>query len=116
MENVHVRNIAFDIVLTLLTCFLYNLYVQYKQCDAVNDMLGAPKYSFASWFLLSLITCGLYHVYHEYRKSVDIAECLGKPGDSAGLTAIVLTIFGMSVVLDAIQQGEINTYYGNKSL
>lgn len=116
MEHVHVRNIAFDIVLTLLTCFLYNFYIQYKQCEAVNDMLGQPKYSFVSWLLLTIITCGLYHIYHEYRKSSDIAECNGKPADSAGLTAILLTIFGMSIILDAIQQGEINSYYGNKSL
>lgn len=116
MEHVHIRNVAFDIVLTILTCTLYNFYVQYKQCEAVNDILGQPKYSFVSWLLLTIITCGIYHVYHEYRKSSDIATALGKQPDSAGLVAIVLTVFGMGIICDAIQQGEINSYYGNKSL
>ena len=102
MEHVHVRNVAFDIVLTLITCGLYNLFIQYKQCEAVNDMLGQPKYSFVSWLLLTIITCGLYHIYHEYRKSKDIAEVSGQPGDQAGLVAIVLTVFGMSIVLSNI--------------
>lgn len=112
----HIRNIAVDIILTIITCGLYNLYVQYKQCAAVNDMTKEYKYSFLHWFLFSLITCGLYHIYHEFRKSSDIARVLGKPSDSAGLVAIVLTLFGMSWICDAIQQSEINAYYGNTNL
>jgi hypothetical protein len=67
-------------------------------------------------FLLTIVTCGLDHIYHEYRKSSDIAKVRGKPTDQAGLIAIVLTVFGLSIVCDAIQQGEINAHYGNKSL
>ena len=78
MPNQHVRNVALDIVFTLLTCGLFNFYVQYKQCDAVNDMIQEDKYNFIHWFLFCLITCGLYHIYHEYRKSSDIARILGK--------------------------------------
>ena len=43
MEHLHFRNIALDIVINILTCGLYNLYVQYKQCEAVNDMLKEQK-------------------------------------------------------------------------
>lgn len=116
MQNQHIRNIAFDLVITILTCGLFNFYIQYKQCEAVNSMLGQPKYSFVSWFLFTLITCGLYHIYHEYRKCTDIANIMGKDPGSPGLIAVILTLFGMSPVLDAIQQAEINSYFGDKNL
>ena len=116
MNQVHVRNIAVDIILTLITCMLFNFYVQYKQMQAVNDMLKQHKYSFILWFLLSLITCGLYHIYHEYRKSTDIALVLKKDTGSAGIIAVILTFFGLGFINDAVQQADINTYYGNTSL
>lgn len=116
MHQRHVRNIALDVILTILTCFLYNFYVQYKQIEAVNDMLKEEKYSFVAWILFTLITCGLYHIYHEYRKSSDIAKILKKDENSAGLISVILTFFGLSIICDAIQQSEINTYYGNTSL
>lgn len=112
----HVRSIPLDIVLTIVTCGLFNLWVQYKQCEAVNDMIKQPKYSFLFWVLFCLITCGLYHIYHEYRKSSDIAEVLKKDPGSAGLISIVLTVFGLWIINDAIQQSEINRYYGSNHL
>lgn len=116
MDQRHVRNIALDIVLTIITCFLYNFYVQYKQMEAVNDMIKETKYSFVTWFLFFVITCSLYHIYHEYRKSSDIARVLKKDEGSAGLTAVILTLFGLGIICDAIQQSEINSYYGNNKL
>lgn len=115
-KNQHVRNIPLDIVLTLITCFLYNIYVQYKQCAAVNDMLKEYKYSFVQWLIFTILTCGLYHIYHEYRKSSDVAVLLKKDPSSAGLIAVVLTAFGLSIVNDAIQQSEINGFYGSPGL
>lgn len=112
----HVRNIAVDLILSVVTCGLYNLYWQYKQIDAVNDILKQEKYSFISWLLLCLVTCGLYHIYHEYRMSTDLAEAAGRPASNDGLIAIVLTIFGLAIVVDAIQQSQINNHYGDSSL
>ena len=116
LKNQHVRNIPLDIILTLITCFLYNIYIQYKQCEAVNDMLKEYKYSFVQWLIFTILTCGLYHIYHEYRKSSDVAVILKKDPSSAGLIAVVLTAFGLSIVNDAIQQSEINGYYGSPGL
>ncbi len=112
----HVRNIPLDIILSIFTCFIYNIYVQYRQMRALNSMLNQEKYNFLTWLLLTIITCGLYHVYHEYRKSEDIARVNGKTHSNDGVVALVLTIFGLSLVTDAIQQSEINRYYGDDRL
>ena len=113
----HVRNIALDLIITILTCGLYNLWVQHKQMVAVNDMLQESKYHFLPWFLLSLVTCGLYHVYHEYRVSQDIDYALGVAGNSREpLINLILSIIGLHIVADAIQQSHINRYYGSTQL
>jgi len=116
MQSQHVRNIVLDLVFTVLTCGLFNFYVQYKQIQAVNDMLKQERYSFLFWILFCLITCGLYHIYHEYCKSGDVARMLKKDEGSAGLIAVILTFLGLWAVNDAIQQVDINHYYESKSL
>ena len=116
IRSEHVRNIALDIVFTLLSCGLFNIYVNYVQMQAVNHMLKEQKYNFVHWILLTLITCGLYHIYHEYRKSTDIDRCMGKENSNEAILNVALTAFGLFIVADAIQQVQINRYYGSNAL
>lgn len=115
-QSEHVRQIGKDIVFTILTCGLFNLYVQSRQMKAVNQMLKEEKYHFLHWFLLTLITCGIYHIYHEYRKTTDIALVMKDHDQNEALVSLLLTIFGMSLIVDAIQQTHINRYYGSTKL
>ena len=112
----HIRSIALDILLSLLTCGIYYIYWQYRQMEAINAMLKKPKYSFAAWAILTLITLGLYHIYHEYRKSQDIDQALGRSSSVEPLVVILLTVFGLALVADAIQQSSINSYFGHHAL
>jgi hypothetical protein len=115
-DSNHVRSIVFDIILTLLTFGFFNLYVQYVQMKAVNVMIGEKKYTWFLWFFLSIITFGLYHIYHEYRKSSDIARALNKDESIGTIINLMLTIFGLHIVADAIQQSEINDFFGSREL
>lgn len=112
----YVKNIAWCVVLSLVTCGIYNLYWQYQQMLAVNEMLAEDKYSFWPWLGLTLVTCGLYHVYHEYRMSEDIARVSDRRDKNDGLLSVLLAVFGLSVVADAIQQSHINAHFGDSSL
>ena len=112
----HVRSIVLDIVLTFLTCGLWNLLVQAKQIAAVNALLGERKYNFFSWLLLSLITCFLYHIYHEYRMSKDLAALAGNPYSNMPVLHILLCCVGLSLIVDIIQQSEINECFGHHHL
>lgn len=114
--NPNVRSIGLAIVLSLVTCGIYNLYWQYKQIEALNDMLRDDKYGFWGWLVLSTITCGLYHVYHEYRMSEDLATLCDREGRNDAVLSLVLSLFGLSIVVDAIQQSHINEYYGDSRL
>ena len=112
----YVRSIAVDVILTVLLCGLWNIWIQARQMRAVNFMIGTPKYKFWHWLLLTLITCGLWHIYHEYRLSQDIAWARNSPQSDNPVIHLVLSIFGLSIVVDALQQAEINSYFGNNAL
>lgn len=111
-----IRSIPLDIILTIVTFGLFNLYVQHQQMRAVNVMVGQEKYRFWIWLLLVILTGGLYHIYHEYRMSVDIAHALGDPTTNEGILSVILTVFFFWVIADAIQQSNINRYFGSYAL
>lgn len=113
----YVRSVAADIILTIVTCGLWNIWVQARQMRAVNFMINKEKYSFWIWAGLTLITCGLWHIYHEFRLSQDISLAMGKgPSDMSPVVHLLLSIFALSIIADALQQAEINSYFGNIDL
>lgn len=109
----HIRPIVWDLIWAFLTFGLYNIYVQKKQMLALNDMLKQEKYSFWAWLGLSLLTLGIYHVYHEYRMGSDIAFCNKETNPNLPIVCLGLSIFGLTLVADAIQQFHINQFYGH---
>ena len=102
------RSIALDLILTILLCGLWNLIVQHKQIETLNYLLKEERYSFWKVYLLSLLTCGIYFIFHEYKKAEEIAKITAKDSDSDPLLAVVLSIFGLSIVFDAIAQSKLN--------
>jgi len=102
------RNIALDVILTILLCGLWNLIVQQKQIETLNSLLKTERYSFWKIYILSLLTCGIYFIYFEYKKAEEISVLTGKDSDSDPILAVVLSIFGLSIVFDAIAQGKLN--------
>jgi hypothetical protein len=113
----YVRSVATDIILTLITCGLWNIWVQARQMRAVNFMINKEKYKFWIWAGLTLITCGLWHIYHEFRLSQDISLAMGKgPSDISPVVHLLLSMFALSIIADALQQSEINSYFGSHEL
>ena len=110
-----VRNIVVSLILTILTCGLYDLYWNAKQMKTMNSLLGREELSFWTWFLVSIITCGLFHLYYEYKMGlalVEIQETYDMRVDhNLPIISLFLSIFGFSFVVDAIHQNEINKVY-----
>ncbi len=110
-------SIATDIVLSLITCGIYNLFWKARQFRALNAFVGREEFGFWTWFFLTLVTCGIYHVYTQYRMGAVITEInrtLGlPPNENLALISLLLSIFGLVLVADAIQQSEINGFFGS---
>ena len=109
------RNIAVDLILTFLLCFLWNLRVQYVQIEAMNYLLKQEKYNFWKVYLFSVLTCGIYLIFHEYRKSQDLCALTGKNSESDPVIAVILALVGLHIVYDAIAQSKINELLQNES-
>jgi len=111
-------NIALDVVLSIITCGIYWFFWQARQMRAINHLLGQQRYNFWLWFLLTILTCGLFNIYYEYYMAQGLVEAQGKYGRPLSkdlpVLSLVLTIFGLNIVTDAIQQNEINKFFGQQ--
>jgi hypothetical protein len=114
-----IRSIPTDIILTIITCGLYGLYWQYKQMETLNAWLRREDFNFVLWLLLSIVTCGIYAIYYEYKMAKGINEIQEKNNlrvaKDLPLICLLLSIFGLQIVSLAIQQLEINKFYGASS-
>lgn len=104
--------IGVGIVLSVVTCGLYNVYWNYLQMKAMNALLGREEYDFVRWALLTLVTCGLYHIYFEYRMGSDLYAYLKGQGrevsDNLPIIGLVMACFGLPMISDAVYQHELN--------
>jgi hypothetical protein len=111
-----IRNIALSVVLTIITCGIYGIFWQYKKIDTINGWLQRYDFSFGLWLLLSIVTCGIFSIYYEYKMAQGILEIQEKNNlrisRDLPLISVVLCIFGLHIVSLAIQQSEINKFYG----
>ena len=105
-------SIPLYLILTLITCGLFNLYWNYKQMEACNSLLKREDFKFIYWLLFSILTCGIYHIYYQYKMGAAIMEIQKNTNelifDSLPIISCLATIFGMSIVVDCIHQHEIN--------
>ncbi len=112
LSSEHRVDIAAGIIFSVITCGLYNVYWNYRQMKAMNALLGRAEYDFAKWAILSFLSCGLYHVYYEYRMGSDLQSWLtqnARPvNPNLAMIGLVLSVFGLTVVADAVYQNELN--------
>ncbi len=105
-------SVAREVVLSLVTCGLWDIIWQYKQMKVVNLLLGEEEFSFGKWLVFTILTCGLYHLYHEYlmgRAIVRVQHLYGlPPSESLPAISIVMALISLGIITDAIQQKEIN--------
>jgi hypothetical protein len=111
------RDIVMSIIFTVITCGIYGLYWQFKQMEIINAWLQREEYSFWTWFFLSIITCGIYAVYIEYKLAVSINTIQEQNGltvnSNLPLICILVSVCGLGIVSNAIQQSEMNDWYAN---
>lgn len=108
----HEISIPVYLLLTLLTLGLFDLYWNWRQMKACNEMLGRREFSWILWLLLSLLTCGIYHLFYQYKMGAAIVELqvdMGAPvTDGLPILSVVAAVLGVGIVADCIHQHEIN--------
>ena len=107
------KNIALNIILSIVTCGIFGVIWFISITDDVNTLTGdtdAPSGIVS--FLLALVTCGIYGLYWAYKmgEKIDTAkQQKGIPSSNSGVLYLILAIFGPTVLINyALMQNEIN--------
>jgi ABC-type bacteriocin/lantibiotic exporter with double-glycine peptidase domain len=105
-------SIALYLILTIVTLGLFNLYWNYRQMQACNELLERPEFSWLLWILLCLVTFGLYHFYYQYKMGAVINEIQDRYDlpftEGLPILSVAAAIIGFGVVADCIHQHELN--------
>ena len=84
--------------------------------SVLNSWLGREELNFWLYAGLSIVTCGLFAVYYEYKTAQAINEIQEsndmRVNSELPLISLLLSLFGLSLVSLAIQQADINKFYG----
>ncbi|MCL2572249.1 MAG: DUF4234 domain-containing protein [Defluviitaleaceae bacterium] len=105
------RSIASCIILSILTCGIYSFYWDYKMWDSLYRANGMMSKA-GTDLILSLVTCGIYYIYMHYKAGKLEAEAYRRHGlgqKDESVVYLVLTIFGLGIISQALLQSSINS-------
>lgn len=109
------KDIATQIILSVLTCGIYSLYWLATITDDVNNLLDEKSNtSGVTVILLSILTCGLYLIYWNY----DIGKKLSILGEkynievnnNGSLIYMILSICKLDLVSYILIQSDLNKF------
>ena len=103
------RNIVVAIILSFVTCGIYQIYWMIKMNDEVNTLANEPNAtSGVMVFIFSLITCGIYSIYWSYKMGERCDNIKGSVGGNSAILYLILTILGFGIVTYCLVQDTIN--------
>lgn len=114
MQEVKQRNVALAVIFTLITCGIYGIYWQVCLVNDINRISGeknAPNGIVV--MLLSIVTCGIYWFYWVFKAGDQIDKAKSQKGEQSsnrGILFLILTLFALGIVTDAIMQSDINSF------
>lgn len=108
------RNIVTCIILSLVTCGIYGLYWYFCIIQDLNEVSETKDSQTPGMvLLLTIVTCGIYGwiwFYNAGEKLDAIKVRNGESPSNYNLIFILLAIFGLSIVNEALIQTELNKY------
>ncbi|MCR5485800.1 MAG: DUF4234 domain-containing protein [Clostridiales bacterium] len=107
------REIATAIILSIVTCGIYNIYWFIKQVDDVNRAANdQTSFSGVVTFLLGLVTGGIYTLYWYYQAGKKIRYAQKVRGmiekENLEILYLVLGFFSAGIISMALIQNELN--------
>lgn len=100
------RSVVAVIIFSLITCGLYSIYWHYVVAQELNAKEpNDPLMNYIGAIILSIITCGIFMIYWNFKfyKKVDSVF-----GEDNFIVNFLLSLFGFSIVSQAIVQNSIN--------
>ena len=109
------RDIIVAIILSIVTCGIYSIYWTYKIAQGfyVTPTQERVNTTPGTTILLWIVTCGIYGYYCYYkwgRATAEISQYYGRNDDDKAILYLILSIFGLSIVCDALIQSDFNDW------
>ncbi len=113
-EGIKARSIATAIILSIVTCGIYGIYWLVCLVNELNKASGRTNDpNGGTVFLLTLVTCGIYGIYWAY-KAGEKRDIIARENGSSNILYLVLSLFGLSIVVYALVQDALNKALDNK--
>jgi hypothetical protein len=104
------RNIWLDILFTILTVGLYNLYFQLRKVLDINEREGKEVFTFWKVALFSVLTFGFYFIYHQFKVTLYLHEkTFGDKKIVSSIWTIPITFIGLWILVDVYHQLLLNS-------
>ncbi|MFD0672764.1 DUF4234 domain-containing protein [Cohnella sp. GCM10027633] len=108
---VNQRGIAAAVILSIITCGIYAIYWFIVLTNDVGRLSNDRDFTGGKNFLLCIVTCGIWSFIWAYQVGKHVAEAQRQRGlmsaDNSVLY-IVLTFFGLGIVVYALVQSDVN--------
>lgn len=106
------RNIALYILLSIITCGIFEFYWIAVLNDDINSLTARQDDTSGGMVVLfSIITCGIYYLFWLYKMGERIDNIKAERGIQSSNTAIMyllLGVFGFGIISVALMQYELN--------
>ena len=113
-HSIKERNIVVAIILSIITCGIYNIYWLVKLNNESLILANEKGPSGGVVILLNLITCGIYGFFWWYKMGVCSDKINGNDKGNSPVLYIILSILGLGFVNYILAQNVINDKVGNK--
>jgi len=104
------RSVGVAILLSVLTCGIYMIYWWYQVLTSLYRLNNLPSNAGLD-IVLSIITCGIYGIYLAYKMGKmesSINYSMGLPPRDDSILYLILSLFGLDIIVLAIVQSNIN--------
>ena len=103
------RSIVAAIILSLVTCGIYQYYWMFKMNEEVNVLASEPAATSGGLVILfTLLTCGIYGIYWSYKMGERCDRIKGSDNGSSAILYLILTLLGFGIVTFCLIQDTIN--------
>lgn len=103
------RNILLAVILSFVTCGIYQIYWMIKMNDEVNILANEPDAtSGVKVFLFTLITCGIYGLFWMYKMGERCDKIKGAVNGNSAVLYLILALLGLGIVSYFLIQDTIN--------
>ena len=102
------RSVALCIVLSIVTCGIYQMYWFVCLTDEMNYASGYDKDTGGVLALvLTIITCGIYGIYWAYKMGEKVDAIRGSSANT-NIIYLILDLLGFNIIVCALCQNELN--------